>query len=418
MKKFLLSILFALLLNGLVPAQNLVPNPGFESPILLPDTIGQLFRAQSWSNLNGGTDWPYATPDYFHVNGTGGTKLPNTYFGDVNPLEGNGCIGLITSNLFQPNFREYASVQLSQPLIPGTPYTISFHITNGTANQYAARGSNNIGLAFTMGSPSQTQREVVPLNPQAEITSVTHHTSWTQYTFSVTPTQPFTHLTIGNFRTDANTTTQVFTGGYALSYYFLDLVNVSPMLPLPADQLALQQVLDPEAVVLEWNIPAVDGEGDWALERSNDREMFTTIAKYEDAGDLLAGQTLQYQDATAQANVEYFYRLRRTDANGAISHSEAIVASFRTEDLYTAGLLFPNPVTTQFSLEFATGESGNFNMELIDLTGQIIHSEEKEIEAGDHILGYELPSAVASGLYHARFTFKGERFVKKVIVQK
>lgn len=418
MKKFLLSSLFALLLTGLVSAQNLVPNPGFESPTSLPDTIGQLLRAEYWSNLNGGNDWPFATPDYFHTNGSGGTKLPNTYFGDVSPMEGSGCVGFITSNLFQPNFREYVSVQLTAPLTPGTPYTISFYLTNGSANHYGARGSDNIGLAFTMGSPSQTQREVVPLNPQAEITTITHHTAWTQYTFTVTPSQPFTHLTIGNFRTDANTTTQIFTGGYALSYYFLDMVNVSPMAPLPADQLSLQQVLDPEAVVLEWTIPSVDGEGDWALERSKDREMFTTVADYEDAGDLLSGQTLQYQDASAKANVEYYYRLRRTDNNGAISHSEAISASFRTEDLYTAGTLFPNPVKTEFSLEFATGESGNFAMELINLTGQIVHSEEKAIEAGDLILGYEIPSSLANGIYHARFTFKGQRFVKKVIVQK
>lgn len=418
MKNFLLSSLFALLLTGLVSAQNLVPNPGFESATVLPDTIGQLLRAQNWSNLNGGSDWPFATPDYFHVNGSGGTQLPNTYFGDVNPLEGNGCVGFITSNLFQPNFREYVSVELTLPVTPGTPYTISFYITNGSGNYYGARGSDNIGVALTMGAPTQTQREVVPLNPQAEITAVTHHTNWTQYTFTVTPTQPFTHMTIGNFRTDANTTTQIYTGGYALAYYFLDLVNVSPMQPLPADQLNLQQVLDQEAVVLEWTIPAVDGEGDWALERSKDREMFTTVAEYDDAGDLLAGQTLQYQDASAKANVEYYYRLRRTDANGASSHSEAIAASFLTEDLYTAGLLFPNPVDTQFSLEFATGESGDFGMELMDLSGQTVYSEERGIEAGDHILGYEIPSSLANGLYHARFTFKGQRFVKKVIVQK
>jgi hypothetical protein len=418
MKKSLLPVIFALFLTGSAIGQNLVPNPGFESPTALPDTIGQLSRAEFWSNLNGGSDWPYATPDYLHVNGTGGTKLPNTYFGDVNALEGNGCIGLITFNMFQPNFREYISIQLTQALVPGIPYTISFYITNGTGNYYAARGSNNIGMAFTMGAPSQTQREVVALSPQAEITSVTHHTSWTQYTFTITPTQPFTHLTIGNFRTDANTSSQIFTSGYALAYYFIDLVNVSPMAPLPADQLSLNQVESDEAVVLEWNIPGADGEGDWALERSLDRKMFTTIAEYDDAGVLMAGQTLRYEDGTAKPNVEYFYRLRRTNPNGEIAHSEAISASFLTDDLYTAGTLFPNPVSTQFSLEFATGESGNFDMELVDMTGKVVHSEVKDILAGDHILAYEMPFSVASGIYHARFTFKGERFVKKVIVQK
>ncbi|MEM0997317.1 MAG: T9SS type A sorting domain-containing protein [Bacteroidota bacterium] len=417
MKKIVPIVLF-LLFSAAAFGQNLVPNPGFEANGVLPDTIGQLFRASNWSNLNGGTDWPFATPDYFHKNGNGGTALPNTVFGDVDAVEGDACIGFITFNMFQPNFREYASVQLNQTMTPGIPYTISFFLTNGSGNYYGARATNNIGVAFTTGQPNQLQREVVPLNPQVEITAITHNSVWVQYTFTFTPTQPFTHMTIGNFRNDANTMSQIVTSGWAIAYYFMDMVNVSPTAPLPADQLALRQVSNKEAVVLEWNIPEVDGEGDWALERSKDRNVFTTVEAYQDAGSLMAGQTLQYEDRTAKPNVEYFYRLRRVSPNGETFHSDVLAASFSTDDLYTAGTLYPNPVQTEFTLEFATGEAGNLNLELLNLNGQVVFSEEKSITAGDLLLGYNVPETLANGLYHARFTFKGQRFVKKVVVQK
>lgn len=420
MKKALLLLSILLLICTVSFGQNFVPNPGFESANTLPDTIGQFYRASGWSNLNGGSDWPYATPDFFHNNASGGVKLPHTYFGEVSALEGSAVAGFITVNMFQPGFREYMSIELSAPLVPGTPYSVSFYLSNAVSNPYGARGSNNIGAAFTIGQPSQSLREVVPLNPQVEITSVVHHTNWQQYSFTFTPTQAFTHMTIGNFRDDASTTHQIFTGGYALSYYFIDLVNVSPVAPLPANTLNLHQVDEEEveAVVLEWAIPHNDAEGDWMLERSLDGKAFRTISTYADAGVLLAGETIRFQDDDSRANVDYHYRLRRVSPNGAISHSDVLVASFSDEALYTAGLLFPNPASEQFSIRFATGEEGALRMDLVDMTGKIIHTHETEVMGGDHTFAYDIPQHVPAGMYHAAFTFKGERFMKKVIVQK
>ncbi|HHG84737.1 MAG TPA: T9SS type A sorting domain-containing protein [Bacteroidetes bacterium] len=418
MNKWLLIIPCWLLIFTFSYSQNLIPNPGFESVNTLPDTIGQLYRATGWSNLNGGSDWPYATPDYFHDNATGGTKLPNTYFGEVSALEGSAVAGFITINMFQPGFREYLSIALSAPLTPGIPYSVSFYLSNAVTNPYGARGSNNIGAAFTMGQPSQNLREVVPLNPQVEITALTHHTNWQQYSFTFTPTQPFTHMTIGNFRTDAATTHQIFTGGYALSYYFIDLVDVSPASALPTNLLNLAQVESEEAVILEWAIPFSGAEGDWMLERSLDGKAFRTLSTYKDAGILLAGQTIRFQDDDARANVDYHYRLRQVGTNGEVFFSEALIASFANETNYTAGLVFPNPANEQFSLRFATGETGNLRMDLVDLTGKVIYTKETEIFGGDLTIAYDLPEHIASGIYHAAFTFKGERFMKRVMIQK
>ena len=154
------------------------------------------------------------------------------------------------------------------------------------------------------------------------------------------------------------------------------------------------------------------------LERSKDDKTYQTISTYKDAGSLFAGETIRFQDEDARANVEYQYRLRRVSPNGVISMSDVLVASFSDEALYTAGLVFPNPSDEQFSLRFATGEVGNIRMDLIDMTGKIVMSKESEVMSGDHTMTYDLPQSVASGIYHAAFTFKGERFMKKVMVQK
>ena len=69
-------------------SQNLVVNGGFETYSALPNGIAAYSLATGWSNCSG-----MGSPDYLHLNGSGGAQLPMCTFGTIHPLFGSGIMG-------------------------------------------------------------------------------------------------------------------------------------------------------------------------------------------------------------------------------------------------------------------------------------------------------------------------------------
>ena len=220
--------LFITLLCTLSYGQNLVPNPSFESYNSLPDGYCQWNRCNVWNNVSGvvgcGSN---ASPDYYHVNAISAVTLPNTSAGtSLNPNTGDAIMGFLTwSGSLYPNFREYLSIQLSQTLVPGNTYEVSFYLSNGNTPYYG-HGSNNIGLHFSNSQLTQPTNQVINVIPQIEITTVFFSHSWQLFTFNYTPTANLDYLTIGNFRDDNATSNQQFVNSTPRAYYFIDDVSI------------------------------------------------------------------------------------------------------------------------------------------------------------------------------------------------
>ncbi len=394
---------------------NVVPNPSFESYINAPSSEGDIYEAVGYDNLNGGTAYPNATPDYFHINGTGDAQLPNTYAGTVAPLDGQGVAGFITYNFFVPNYREYLGVALNNNLEIGKDYSVSFWMTNSSGNHYASMGSNNIGVAFFNGQPSQNVSAPILVNPQVEISTVTHTTSWTQYSFTFTATSNFDYMVIGNFRDDANTQRAVFTTGYSMAYYFIDMLDVQEVNPLAIDGLDLYRGGMEDGIDLQWNFPSDRMNGEWYLERSTDQNSFRTLASYTEANGNLSSDNMEFVDESAFPNLNYFYRLRHVDVNGSVEFSDLVVANYKGELPYAAGQVFPNPVQDNFNMQFAAGEEGNVDVTIVDQSGKTIYEDSRGIEVGEHILSYQFENELSEGIYYATFQFQGQSFTRKLM---
>jgi len=227
-RTFILTSIF-ILLQGLFfnsSAQNIAVNGDFENYSVLPSGYGQYNACVGISDLNNNAtfSWPYASPDYLHMNGSGGVQLPACTFGTVNPYNGDAVFGLCA--WYAPNtpdFREYVSIPLSTPLIPGNQYQCTFYITNGTSNILGG-GCDHMGVQFSIGTIPQVDHEPVGGVPQFEIPGPFTSTTWQQQTFTFTATTPCNQVCFGNFFDDASTTG---IGGGA--YYFIDMVEVIPL---------------------------------------------------------------------------------------------------------------------------------------------------------------------------------------------
>ena len=113
-----------------VNAQNLVPNPDFETHSACPNgdiSSGTITLAPPWNKPTDGTS------DYFHTCSTGAfgawTGVPANVFGNQMPHSGNAYGGFHTY-IGQQNLREYIQAPLLSPLVAGQAYKVSFYFTS------------------------------------------------------------------------------------------------------------------------------------------------------------------------------------------------------------------------------------------------------------------------------------------------
>lgn len=232
MKKIYFTFLSFVIGFAALAQTNLVSNPGFETASPCPDYPGQTNRATGWNNVNLIYNNPsVGTPDFFHACGSATLGYncvpPNTFSGICSPHTGNGFMSVVIYNVPYPDYREYFATQLTSPMSIGNTYTVSFWVTNGST-PYSPFTIRNIGVNFSTNPLTQSGWSLISLTPQCEITTQVGGTSWQQYTFTVTATANWQHMTVGCFRTDGlNNVTSTFSGtsgpnsSYA-RYYFDD----------------------------------------------------------------------------------------------------------------------------------------------------------------------------------------------------
>ena len=219
--------------------QNLVLNPSFEN--VNPSNLRcswYLFNSQYTSAVN---NWDYPTlgsTDLFHM------SLPTTCYshplssdtfssGQQLPRTGNAMSNIVTygSGGCSP-YREYLQGELSTPLTVGVTYNITIYVS---CADYSFKGSNNIGVKFTTSRQSFNHMCVWETTPDVNYTGspITDRTGWTQLNYRFTPTTPnLLYFSIGNFITDANTTTTDIINGYRpATLYFVDDISITPTIP-------------------------------------------------------------------------------------------------------------------------------------------------------------------------------------------
>lgn len=235
------SLLLGISIN--LPAQicsNLVPNGSFEDYAALPDDDCDWFLATGWTNAASTVfcNSSNGTPDYYHLLGSGDfSALPNNYFANIAPFEGDAIMGVSGYISFATDAREYLSIALSCPLIIGETYELQFQITEGNPN-VGGFSVNGWGVALTESEllqPAGCNCPIEAIDPQFEIPSVFNADEWETFNFTFVADAAYEYLTFGNFLTDTEQTRETFGSPPAFggAYCFVDdfsltLVNGSP----------------------------------------------------------------------------------------------------------------------------------------------------------------------------------------------
>lgn len=243
-----------------LPAQDLVPNPGFEVFSSCPTFASMLDSAPPWSNPTAGT------PELYHACAGSHTYagVPANISGGFQvPHGGNGYAGLFTFRTATAEMREYIAVPLLEPLIEGRAYAFTMYVNQPNDVELATDG---IGVRFSAGPLTAPNASVLPYDAHIERTPgalITDTAAWVPISGCYTAQGGEDHLTIGNFRTDANTAHTVVHPGawYAGCGYFL--IDDVSLVPLPELDLGpdtalctgaeLPLIAAPEGALYHWS---------------------------------------------------------------------------------------------------------------------------------------------------------------------
>ena len=221
------KFLFFLFVSPLFPAaQNLVPNPSFESYISCPTTLlHQIDRCNDWFNPTG------ATPDYYNSCSVSVyADIPLNIYGFQNErTAGNAYTGISLYSI-NPNDREYVEVKLTQSLVAGKKYCVTFYVSCADSSELA---TSRLGIYLSNDSALGYFSDTLAFQPQVENmfgNIISDSVGWVKISgiYSAAGGEKF--LTIGNFYDDAGTDTlRIKQGIYRYSYYFIDDVSLEEM---------------------------------------------------------------------------------------------------------------------------------------------------------------------------------------------
>ena len=209
-------ILIMAMIGGKLYAQNLVPNPSFETTIGSPTAAGQWNLAQPWLGLNGTADL------YVRNQSSGGllpcdvVNIPTNVAGYCNERNnGKNYMGLQFDLL--NGYREYISVPLAIPLVAGGIYQLEFYVQLADSARFAC---NSLGMLLTNNIPTQPGTGAIAFTPQLESSAqVVDTNNWTLVSGMYLAFGGENYITLGLFRDDNDPFLQKT--NYIFSFFFL-----------------------------------------------------------------------------------------------------------------------------------------------------------------------------------------------------
>lgn len=165
---------------------------------------------------------------------------------------------------------------------------------------------------------------------------------------------------------------------------------------------------------LTWQTASeINNEG-FEIERSHDSKTWETIGFIAGHGNTNQATTYEYQDRQPLAGMNY-YRLKQMDFDGAFEYSK--VVSVRMENNAGAISVYPNPVSSDFTLAVNMDKTTEGQIQIFDYSGKIIFQDVVNLTEGFNQLPVSTDN-LQSGIYFVQMAYDNEiskivKFVKK-----
>jgi len=302
MRKCMALCIAALLSFLPIMAQNLVPNPGFETYNACPTTIGLISFDPAYTSFPTAQGWVSpllsASPDYFHTCATPASSVhvPETLFGHQYPHSGDAFVGIIgwharkNGSGWADENREYLQCKLAQPLQAGQRYCLSFYVNAAvTPNfNYNYVAPDKIGIYLSQYKIDQTTGNTMTLTPQLATPQGVYFTDtvgWIKVSEVFTASGKEEWMTVGLFGSGQPSYIPIQNASPASEYYrsylYFDdfnLVAITPADTVTSSSDSLVCSKDSVSITLYSN--GADGECQWNTGATTQSIVATSFGTY------------------------------------------------------------------------------------------------------------------------------------------
>lgn len=406
MMAFPLSMSFGL-------AQNLVPNPSFETYTACPTSAAQIVNCTPWFIPAGHG----GSPDFHHVCGNTTFGVPSNIFGNQMPRTGSGYAGFSAGGL--GTLREYMQVQLTSALVAGMTYDVEAYVS---LSDGSGLGVDGYQFYFSNAPLTGTGSTAIPVTPQVAqpvCNNITNQTNWVLVSGSFVASGGEQYMTVGNFDPDAATCTSTVTG-WSWNYSYMDDISVTAAVVFSAEGLELFGNWDEKGnALLKWSTVSETETDRFELERSHgDLEKFEFVAEVNAAGNSLHPQYYQFFDVNAASDQRNFYRIKLIDKNGGVGYSNTLELKSDPGNAFRAAL-YPNVVsdggTSTFEMILNSAET--VEVGLWDRLGREVRKWKFSGHTGMNL--FEIPvTGLEAGYYFLKYRMNTVSGTEKLIIQK
>ncbi|MEO6315484.1 MAG: T9SS type A sorting domain-containing protein [Chitinophagaceae bacterium] len=205
--------------------------------------------------------------------------------------------------------------------------------------------------------------------------------------------------------------TSLIGGTLTLTYYWC------PAALLANGMKNFSAIKKDNTILLKWDAQNVADVADFDIEYSTDGKDFVAVAKMP-ADHSTASSTYNYKYPLNGTNSGYaYFRIKQTTINDKPGYSA--VQKISLADKTTTGIsIRPNPVTTGMTIAFDRPLNGDYSIDLVNLSGQVVVNKKIRL-ANTNVIPVNWNSKPAPGIYFTRITNTGtmEQQIVRVVVQ-
>ena len=402
MKRILFISLCLVFIKIKTDAQNLVPNPDFETYSLCPNWWSspgddQIARCTGWDYLSPGVG---GTSDYYNSCGT-------MFMNDQLAHSGTGYAGIYTYEPANSQYREYLQVQLTSPLVSGTTYTVRMYAVsaNGSPGYAKACLTNGLGFYFKSSQVTTNSTKCLNVTPQVESLSIlADSVNWTLISGSFVAGGGEQWLVIGCFENDNNISVTGYSASAPAAYYLIDDVSVtSGVLPIQLISFEAKQS-EEGLILLDWQITPENNNDKFIIEKSPDGKIFEETGKVKGAaGNPSIALNYNFIDREPFAGTSY-YRLKQVDYDGKFIYSKVISITEQRNTLEVD--IYPNPAKDIITLDIGRNiKNMKTEAEIYDVLGRkILKFEIENPESATSGKSEINISSLSKGMYFLKVT--------------
>ncbi|TYZ13561.1 T9SS type A sorting domain-containing protein [Hymenobacter lutimineralis] len=146
--------------------------------------------------------------------------------------------------------------------------------------------------------------------------------------------------------------------------------------PLPVELTRFDVVAVNQDAQLNWQTAIEKNNDHFEVERSFDGRSFVQIGQVQGNGTTTSVHAYAYTDARIgqQHSGTVYYRLKQVDTDGKFRYTDTRTVAFSGRAVAGAVVLYPNPATTQSTLDLSSLPSGAYQVTLVDMAGRIIRT--------------------------------------------